>query len=364
MGLSFQIMNSALEKSAKSSPEIRRRVLNFANYLQYVRLVREYRKLWPGAHERSRHARDAVKLLWRMHFTSRMAHTFRVQWMIRLRDEKDQPWINDFDMRNHSGSGWAEVMNEGPVREEETISWIKKGVEDYGSKALRPHIFSKKLVPIDPSASPSYPPLTFGTYGYTRFSVFVPSGINEVVVFASDALPEESDKTPARLKWFDNTEENGTPLVNETLGRERKEYRLPVKKPGVYELIILSMSRSPFVLELPALPVACTRFTPQQNMDVYFYVPKNVRLVSFKTGTVPGGKYFTRATDALGREVHLEYEKVGNDNYFSAEVSEDAHGTWCLRDYRNGGYLEMITVPQAFSFSPKGLMVPEELLKN
>ena len=363
MGLSFQIMNSALEKSAKSSPEIRRRVLNFANYLQYVRLVREYRKLWPGAHERSRHARDAVKLLWRMHFTSRMAHTFRLQWMIRLRDEKGQPWINDFDMQNHSGSGWTEVMNEGPIREDETLSWIKKGVEDYGPKALRPRIFSETLAPLNPAARPPHPQLSFNTNAYTRFSVFVPPGVEEVVVFASDAQPQDSEKPPARLMWYDNTKLEGEPLINETLGRERKEYRLPAKKPGVYELLALSMSRTPFNIQLPALPVSCTRFTPANRMDVYFFVPVGVNQLVFKTGTVPGN-FVPLATNPHGVDVVLDYEKVGNDHYFYTEVPEGSHGIWCLRDYRSGGYLRMITVPQALAFHPDGLMVPIELLKK
>jgi hypothetical protein len=164
------------------------------------------------------------------------------------------------------------------------------------------------------------------------------------------------------MQWVVGKGRDETVLRDETLTAAWRELELPVAKSGLHELRFLSMSRAPFRVQLPPLPLAATRFTPRhtEEVDLYFVVPEGVPRVIFKTGAPAGGTNRMRLFDGRGRAVEFEHEKVGNDHFYSAAVPADGAGIWSLRGYRNRGLLQWLTVPPTAGFAPSGLLAPAD----
>jgi len=366
LGASFVDMNEALQLSKDAPIDVRKRVLDFANYLQFVRLYQEYRELPKGDELREANARDAIKLLWRTYF-SYLVHVFRVQWMIRLNDEKDAPWIQEFDMRSPEEKGWQEVLAEGPVREEETLAFVADGLKKYAEAAGEIRRFSSDLVPLKADSfrpGESFPTQAFQTYGYTRFTLIVPEGVTELRIRARALAEPTQDRPAIRLRFFNNTELAGGGLVEAELSTSEKEIVLPTPDAGTYELLTLSMARWPFEITLPEVPLAITKagIYPPQGLTAYFFVPAGVEQVIVRGGTPLGGDYRVRIEDEHGTELPVDYLPAGTHHYYIVENPDpERNQIWQLVNFRNHDLVELIGVPQSLALSRETLLIPREL---
>jgi hypothetical protein len=229
--------------------------------------------------------------------------------------------------------------------------------------------FSNHLVPLHPvqfSPEDHFEPATFQTYGYTRFTIPIRESDGNLEIRARSLVKSDEKRPPIRVRWLDNTRLEGDALVESELGTEFKAIELPIRKPGNYELLVLSMARLPFEIILPKRPLAVTKMTAYQpsNQDLYFFVPSGTTRVIFRTGTVPGGDYRTRVVDEDGNAIALQHRPSGNENWFSAENPDPSRNRiWRLLKYRNYGYLDMITVPQSLALTPDTLLVPQECVE-
>ena len=375
LGTSFIDMREAIKLAEKEPEDVKRRVNDFANYLQYVRLYYEYRNKPAGNEERSRKARAAVNLIWRTYYAS-MMQTFCLDEQIRGYDEKDASWKNDFDLKDMSKPGWLEVMKEGQVSPSETLAWVEQGVKDFGAKAEETASFSDDLVPLTPWKAPQIiefqPPLQIQTYFWTRVAIWIPEGVREMK-FKARALDTSKvavqQSPPIRFKWcegVDNDDARGA-LQEGELTPETKVYVVPVARAGLHELDFLSMSSLPFEVELPKLPSAILRMTNYhvKTMKLYFYVPENQTSVTIVTGGLPDPRYYRmKVVKPNGSDAEYVYNGINNVNSFKINVGKNENGVWCIENYSSRGQLKFRNAPPTIGLSPDTMLVPREVVEK
>jgi hypothetical protein len=342
------------------TPAQRQRVLDYANYVQYLRLCYEYRRLPKGNPQRSAKARETVKWLWRIH-DSRLVHTYWIQHLIRNTDERGEPWIADFDLQNPNAPGWAEVLQAGPPSEAETRNNLLTAISAYGSQALEPNEYGSLLAPLNPNAQPNYPVRRFSTSGTTRFVVWVPTGTTGLVVRAHNHSVTNDPSFDVRMKWYQDEDTSfgctDPALVDVVLTDVATDYYLPTPEPGLYELVFVNMKGAAFNVKLPPVPVSATRFEPNQTMDLYVYVPTGVDRFLFKSST--HSSTALAVWNPSGQQRPFVREQVHNDNFFTVPVGANESGVWRISGYKNSGVFRLINIPQAVSFQPDGLVLPD-----
>lgn len=351
VALGFKDLQEAM--TLADSPAEKRRIQDYVVYLQYLRLMYECNKTTEGSADRLAAVDKVMTHMWRI-YSSAMVHTYRM-WMLIFNIQN--PGATDLKTKWDpvgSSSHWSTIK---PYSDEEIDKLLLDGVQDYTTLSFE-HITynTENLIPLftDLDYSATDRITTAMLYRSHDFVFKVPEGVSEFVLpyngngTAYISVKNDtghivfSQKTTANTDWINLTMDIGPGRYSMTIGTDKF-----------------------FSLQVPRkMPFVTTRYTPYSYYDknvfdsqtsdhACVYIPEGVNSIGIKSAS---------ADDALPTQIFNQDDKlVSPDNpqtVFEVIPPTSHKGLiWYFRSY-GGDAVKFYSVPNVFSFSPEGMMVP------
>jgi hypothetical protein len=340
---------------SESSPAIRQRLVDYAGYVQYLRLRHEYANA--SKQEKSPRKRALLLHLWRMHASS-MVNTFRLQQLL-LRGDREL--ANEFDPRNASLPVWKTLT---PPTLEDALQFVSAGRRDFRDLGVQHKVYDGDLTLVQPDgpeqgspASAGLPPLTL--VGTNRLELTIPSQSRG---FSAELrtngllrlnLRDGSAVTVARAEL----QASADARIFEISGLKPGNYTLDLRtaKTGVVRItfsdglgIELETVRVPKAVPVP---------------DLYFYVPQTEHAVALHDPIALPPTSGAILLDPFGQQQPLE--RFDGGRLLIARASPEQRGkVWVLRRATSpDGALRLINVPQRLALTPAALRVPTSALR-
>jgi hypothetical protein len=345
---SFEDLQQAFELA--SSGAVRRRLVDYAAYVQYLRLRYEF--LNARADQQTSRKRDLLRHIWSVYDTG-MLHSFRLhQLLVR----GDSELAREFLPTDASLPIWSslEMWSESSAQRA-----IADALHDLPASDLAVRDFTGELMPVpgavmgpDPAASQ----LTL--LGPQQLDVIVPSGVVQLEIGLRTNAPLDATVLDA----------TGQALASTTLAAgDAKPLAMVVPSPGSYRVDLRAPKQAKLVLTLPAgvgVELQEFRIPSSSPVDLYFFVPKGARRVALHNRA----KFQVRGTqpptlsDDLG--VFVTSSLTDGGQLLSAVVPVGRDGkVWCLHNaVAPLGAIRLLNAPQRFASSPAALRVPASAL--
>ena len=359
LGLSFRDLQEAT-KLTEQDPAATARVADYGRYVVYLQLYFEHQLAKRGSPEKAAAAEKLMRHLWSI-YDSSMIHAFRLSQLL-ARDERtagNPDLAKIFDWQDKAAAGWPTIK---PLNDDEVRALIASGVSKFQPQEFSPRRFTGSPVRVskDSLDSTKEQPI-LALINSLEFTVLTD---RPAFVFR----PRSATEKPVQLTI---TGPDGKPIATEPVvtGPDwQKEWSNPeitLRSPGLYRLQIVSQKR--FFRFSPPADAALTMpgwYNSQgaPTPKLYFYVPANTPRLAIYTSYTPAGP--PRFFDPTGSEVKPELIDQGHLLLITIPAEHQGK-VWSLdRAKTPNTPFVMLNAPQAFSFSPEALLVPEDALKR
>ncbi len=350
LGLSYRDIQEA--RALAKSPGVIARVNDYALYLHFLRLSFEYRITPPKSDTHRGLTDDLLRYLWRI-YPSGMTHSYRLAQLILNRPPGGVEYMDLKDAWNvgdKQASGWKNLTFPTPA---EVDALMSNGGRTYPVIAgVEPRTFSASL------AAPAALPLDNDTVRTPRFS-----GTHHFEFFARPGVTSipfgiQTGGAPGSLDRVTVVNRRGEEVFRREipLSADLQEMPIAVPAPGYYRMTVFDQKRT-FSLQVPArLPFVVTgQFNAMvQSPTMYFHVPPGVARVALHCDSVTP----VEILDGTNRRLPVTGRRL-----LCVDVPPGQDGkTWSLRNIKSSHGVRFVNVPSVWSFSPQGLMLPEDLL--
>lgn len=354
LGLTFQDLEEA-QKLAVGNPAFEKRVDDYANYAQYLRLYYEQKKAGKDAAKLEQARRKTIEHIWNI-YDSTMVHTFReFQFLIR-----QNPLGEEFNIAKKDAPGWQRIATPTHARVLETVA---AGRRDYPVLEFTARKYSDDLVPLHPELRPTgawsrwlsvtgQVPGTFQAQPgagevalRVRWGVLAkePQRADEIKLQVQDANGKE---VPVAGNLLTQGEES---IFELTVPVQPGRYRFTLTVPGNYDVAV------PGGVPLVFHSFQTWRWGAALS-NVYFYVPKGHQKVAMYAPI----NYLRNIINGEGKPVQYV-----EDDFLLIDVPQGQdNSVWALVGYTmpGGNYRpRTYNIPAAFSLFPDTMMVPREL---
>ena len=371
LGASYRDLEEA-QRLAPGNPAVIARLDDYARYLHYLRLRTELLNTTDAA-ARNQKASSLAEYLFDIH-ESRMVHTTRDFDLLAFRG---YPALKEEFYRHDSrtpgdpadGPGWARVH---PLTHADVAALLADGLSAYPAPDFVSRIFTGKLVPVTPLSwtppagdpwGPSLPVISAMDVdlqvpaGLAAFPLRVSRAVDNTVAI-SDASGHNVYKhivttatTGTAEQKYDTWDELSIPLApghytvhfNPKGGRASGHFRFQTWK---------------------GVPLTLRKFLVPKGTGspkLYFYVPRGLqRIVIYFPLTSHAGGFETAVYAPDGTRATVENRDNGKLLVVPVPRGQDDQVWWLDRVVQPDEPFETVTVPQAFSLSPEGLMVPSD----
>jgi hypothetical protein len=353
LGLSYRDMQEA--RSLARGPAVVARVNDFALYLHYLRLWYEFQFAPPKPEAFNPELRALLKYLWRI-YPADMTHTYRLTMLLLHRGTPAGGVVGDdmrkeWDLEDKAAPGWKDIT---PVSPAEIEALVADGAGKYPViRDVEPRRFSPALVALAP-AGPASDGQVVETQpnGYpSDYEFYAPEGLAGVTI----SLHRGSSPGPNQRVTV--TDRKGAAIFRRDIepSKEWNKLEILIPAPGYYRMKVFDQKQM-FQLRVPArLPFVITGgfMSASQSPRMYFFVPPGTKRVAFVCTSVtpvevlgPGGQKLPTVGSRL--------------IYVDVPPGQDGQA-WSMQNIKTWEVVRMVNVPNAWSFSPEGLMVPEDV---
>ncbi|MEO6906638.1 MAG: DUF4838 domain-containing protein [Abditibacteriaceae bacterium] len=359
MAMSFRDLREA-EKLAAGDTAIQSRIDDFAKYVQYLRLYKEYSYV-SDPKLRQEADKKLIEHIFDIYDTN-MVGSFRIyQFLVDYGRNKEL--YDEFDNTKPDAPGWKLTK---PYTHDEVSDIIADGVKDYQLLDFTPINYNGKLVALTPVHPLSVPDgdAKWGTRMETKggmdLQVDVPVGL--------DAIPFRVDQ------YYDKTitliDSSGKAVWHtdvKGLKNSEQDTKFNIPLPGAGRYTIQIRAAAFYFQTLKGLEMVFPNFIAEMGAPsprVYFYVPSGLRTIAMY---IPAGDFGGSAPqiwfDPNGKQVPVKSYDGGT--LVIAIVPEEQDGkAWSMVSVRTpNAPFRMLNVPNFFSLSPDTLMVPQDALK-
>lgn len=354
LGLTFRDLEEA-QKLAAGNPAVQKRVDDYANYAQYLRLYYEQKKVAKDAARLEQARRKIIEHIWNI-YDSTMVHTFReFQFLIRQNSLGDE-----FNIAKKDAPGWQRIAAPTHAQVLETVAL---GRRDYPVLEFDSRSYSDDLVALNPEIRP--------TGAWSRWL-----SVTRQLPGTFQVLPGVQE-IALRVRWGVLTKEPARAdeiklLVHDAAGQEVAVAGNLLTQPeeGIFEISVpVKPGRYRFTLTVPGnydvavpggVPLVVHSFQTWRwgasLSNVYFYVPKNHKKIAMYAPI----NYLHNIINGEAKPV--TYHK---DDFLLIDVPQGQDGSvWALVGYvvPSGNYRpRTYNIPAAFSLFADTMMVPREL---
>jgi hypothetical protein len=354
LALSFRDLDEAHQKTAEAPAE-RARIVDFGRYVQYLRLWFEYQKAAPV--DKPEAAQALWRHLWGIH-PSAMVHSFRLfQLTLRTESLQNPELLKLYKYAEPATAQWwkkLQILSDADVE-----NLIADGVKRYAPLDFKSRSYSGKLVPLTALAAKPDVWASVMTLGSgTNLEIDAPKGVEKfrLRISGKEAIRLTVVDAEGAVVFAQRVE------IGEKWREQWGELEIPLGKPGRYTIRIWSPKKT-FRMQVPAnLALTMSEWVNSQGTPtprLYFYVPKGLATVAtFLEYTAAGPPRFF---DPDGKEVQPVKENGGSVLLVKVPSGQDGK-LWSLSHLKAPNQpLRMLNAPQAFSFFPDSLMVPEDV---
>jgi hypothetical protein len=362
LGTSYRDLQEA-GKLAGADAATQGRIDDYARYVHYLRLYCERNSgLKPEALVGI--DKKLVEHLFDIYDTG-MVHSFRLyQFLVDY--GRNTEVYNEFDQQKKEAPGWERVA---PLSHADVAALIEDGAAKHRPLDFEMRTYSGKLVPHQPlkALEPVSEEEKWGTKMPTR------GGLDVELEAQADLK-----RLPLRVcKYYTNTikvmdARGQTIFTREIKGTKEyekaDEFEVPLPSAGRYRIEFCPEAGGGFWFQTrPGVTLAFSSFMSEMGAPsprIYFYVPRGTKKIAMWFPTGDWDKAYTQQVFNPDEEkVPVERHDGGRLILVKVEPGEDGRA-WSLKDVRTpNAPHRMLNVPQAFSFSPETLMVPEDALK-
>ena len=345
LGLSYRDIQEA--RALAKDPAVAARVNDYALYLHYLRLSFEYHMTPGKAEAHKKLTNDLVAYLWRI-YPCGMTHSYRLAQLILNRGSEYMDLREDWNVSDKKAAGWKDLA---PVSPAEVDTLMADGVRKYPViPGVESRTFSSTLV------AASVQPLNNDTVTTPRFSgthnfeFFVPPGANGFPLGIQTGVHGPADRITV-------VDRNGTEVFRKEvpISSELQTIQIDVPASGYYRMTVFDQKRM-FSLRVPArLPFVVTGcFNAMvQSPTMYFFVPAGTKRVALNCESVTP----VDVLDGSNRRLPVTGRRL-----LCIDVPPGQDGkTWSLRNIKTSQVVRLVNVPSVWSFSPQGLMIPDDV---
>lgn len=371
LGLSFR----DIAEARKLAPDdaTRKRIDDFALYVQYLRLWYDYQikpkfevtQDEPKRLEAKKKAADAlVEFCWRI-YDSAMVHSYRMHELIKWRYEADAPRFDAQWPLYEKAPAWDNLK---PVTTEEIEQYVADGVRTFKPAEFKLRDYSENLVPLlkptRPRADVTWTPRM---YGDVECRFWAADGVREIKMeFVSGYTPTADSKAPNDVITVIGPD--GKTVLNQTMESDGvwRTIAIPTPGQGLYRMTVFDQ-KAFFYMKVPVnLPfvIAGGFVSVDLAPRMYFLVPKGLdRLAIDAEGVIPFDLMDGSSIPAPGENPDVWADKTIKVNGFIVkDVPPQLRGTlWSFRGFKSDSRLRAINVPAYFALSPEGMLVPAEV---
>jgi hypothetical protein len=361
LGTSYRDLQEA-SRLAKDDTSIQARIDDYARYVHYLRLYYEMEAL-PDLPSRTEAGKKLVEHLFDIYDTA-MVHSFRL-YQLTTEFGRNTDLRDEFHYLKKDSPGWQRVV---PLSHSEVSALVADGAGKYSPPDFEMRTYQGKLVPLQPvqALSPTGDEDKWGTKMNTK-------GNLDAEFEAAPGLKN----LPLRVSiYYDNTvkvmDAKGQIVFSRQLKGVKEDkyedFEVPLPGTGRYTIEFRPSFGGGFWFQTrTGVTLTMRSFISEMGAPsprLYFYVPRGIRKIAmwFPTGDFKG-KYPPQVFSPDGKKSLLERLDDGKLFLVKVETGEDGR-VWSFAGLRSPNRpLRMLNVPQAFSFSPETLMVPEDALK-
>lgn len=345
---SFADLADAFARSP--SPSVSARLVDYAGYLQYLRLRYEL----DGASDESKRERKRAVIvhLWRIYDTA-MVDTFRLQQLLLRGDEVLAAELNPNDA---SLPIWKALT---PLGEAEARQLVQAGVRELPAVDMALKAYAGELVRASGAADDNSRPAgatTLTLVGPCRLELTVAAGISKLQIQVSSKSAVQARLIDAHQQDVANVQFKPSPTP--------MTFSADVPAPGVYWFDFRVPKNAKTTLQIPTeVGVELQDFRIPKGVtipDLYFFVPPGEKRIAFHSlvKLLPPEKGGPLLFDASNVEVTSTIADAGH--VLSAAVAPGQDGkVWTLRRaVAPDATLRLLNAPQRFALSRTALRVP------
>ncbi|HSU67617.1 MAG TPA: DUF4838 domain-containing protein [Tepidisphaeraceae bacterium] len=363
LGRMFRSLSEA--RKLANSPDQQARIDDLLLYARYADLFTRYSKA--AGPQRQTAFEAVIRHAYRMR-SSMMIHALG---LIRDLAGRDKTVHLPAEARFNAPAAKNPWRSDRPFDEAELSTFIQEGTDRYplSDVQFKPVAFGDDLIVPTKLNLADAPAGTLGAgRGKQTFYTRVDSAPATIDLLVTGGLiAHYRDRGNVRIELHKIGGASQTGEHDTLVGQDRSvppdgnehEVKLEIKEPGLYRLTLDDGNDSTLVKWNCGLPMTI-RSTLDEPMNkhygmwqMYFYVPKGTKVVGLF-----GGEH-GEIHDSAGHPVFWLNGK--EPNYYSVDVPDGQDGkVWSVRYVR--GPISLLTVPPCFSPSPKGLLLPAEVV--
>lgn len=376
LGDSYQDISEAMDL-AKGDAAVTARVDDYARYLHYLRVRLEATPA--GQDKKVDEVSEAVAYILSIN-DSRMVATIRAFDLYAFRgypELKDEFHIHNPKIENdpEDGPGWANVH---PLSHDDVVALVVDGAKTYPPADFVQKTYTGNLAPLH--APLAWTPPTgdpwgtiMPTAGDLDADVMIPEGLTKLPLRVTRLVDNtmtlknaagETVFTHEVTKETADEEAGGEPIWDEmdipvTPGNYKLHFH-PIGGRATGKFQFQTWRGVPLTLGLFLSPKAAGK-SPQ----LYFYVPPGLeKVVLYYPSSALAGGPLPHIFDSQGDEMEIDLRDSSKLLVVTVPQGEDGK-VWSLKDSISPDFpMEMLASPQAFSFTPEVVMVPEEVEQN
>lgn len=359
-------------RALTDDPKTLARLDDMGIYTRYVELWFRFERA-EGQHARDKAAQEVFRHAYRMQNTMMVDAQSLYQYLRRVKIN-----VPEYaDPGNLSVGGPLEEMqpwkSSKPFTRNEIEQFIEKGVAAYkkDNMGFRPVTFSKDLAPAAEMLNLSAVSMGDMEAGnvfrgrHTMFTWFRPGHKQLPLTVAGGLIAHYRDRGNVRFRLFSPQEALVEPVaIDETVAPNGETYNIVLKSPydGMHELEWDDGDDQTRLVWAEGTPMTVrasmdnpTRF--RNNVRLYFYVPKGVRIV----GGYAAGKNI-QIFDGGANKILDWRDTDSNGGYFNIPVPAGQDGAlWQLRGANI--IVRLMTVPPYLARNEKELLLPKEVIE-
>jgi hypothetical protein len=348
LGASYRDIQEA--RALAKDPAVAARVNDYALYLHFLRLSFEYRLTPAKSEAHKKLTNDLLAYLWRI-YPCGMTHSYRLAQLILNRPAggvEHMDLKDDWDVRDKKAGAWKEFTVPSAA---EVDALMADGLRAYPAmEGVEPRTFSPALVALTPQPLNNDTVRTPRFSGTHNFEFLAPPGVRSLTLGIQTGV-----HGPAlRVTVFDR---NGAEVFQKEvpISSELQDLQIDLPASGYYRMTVFDQKRM-FSLQLPArLPFVVTgRFNAMvQSPTMYFFVPAGTKRVALNCESATP----VDVLDGSNRRLPVTGRRL-----LCVDVPPGQDGAmWSLRNIKTSQPVRLVNVPPVWSFSPQGLMVPEDV---
>jgi len=367
VGRMYRLLNEAL--ALAGSPAVRARVTDLILFTRYVELYRAYASAAAG-NARQAALEELLRFVYRTRKTE-MVHAKAVWQSLPALDKT---------VSVPEGMTWGTPeakhpwKSSEPVTEEEVRAILDKGIASNRLSDVTPVAYSPRLAPARalrlPEAPDGFAPAS--RMRPQRIFTWVdkaPASIGLTVSGGLDWQNRGHVRLSLRALHSLEDQEGETVSTDKSVPPDRKPHDVTLKTPreGLHLLLVetggaraevsFKDPRMPFTLE--SGQDADAAFLPAGYWSLYFYVPKNAKVVAGFAGATPQGRGTIK--DGAGKTV-FSFAGMKDGGYFKVPVAKGQGGTLWKFDNCYGQRL-LLTVPPYLARNGAQLLLPQEVVE-